>query len=846
MFLYNLIAYYFPPLDLLSDIGDNAVSATQRGCLSPNLADAKTKDLMAREDNEVAETFGLQTIELTSQFHYSLKQLVCGPERFSPNCIFESVKRYQSIVDNQLGVFQELTKAFCPLHDISVDEFFTMIERLTQEFYTWKLVLFLHSELFQNCRSPRKMEIDEITVYHFVSEKKVIDYLLANDHNVRKYNAVILWLEEIASCRFDNNPLQTKCLSRNICFENTLIELKDSRRKPVNPNLVSEIDPDSSLRQNKKISELDQKDELMLSQCVWHHIRAGRIQEAQDLLQKVGQPMKASIFEGGKYYHDPNLENEPKDLGIPEIIEGNIQRDIWKFIVWKMSEDTRFNVYERAIFGVLAGNLQRILPVCKNWSDWLWANYKVMLDVYYESEIRNTSYYRKRNNPRDLPSNYWQQNLEPEIIFSELQGIRNEEIHRYSNSQFGVIQFYLITNQLDILIDTIYNWITTSREPGTCLGTHFLRFVAHLVIYFRQIELSVSNVKCDIIIEKYITELIILQQYEMVCTYTACLVSTFRQVTCYSNLLKIIPKGDCQKTCLNLARDSGLNISLIIQQIIESVNSEESLCEYQSDIEDSISLSVSDSKKIQILDWLLYDENHLQEALTQGLALIRLFLCMSKHIAASQTFKKLPRNILVSLLDRWKRSKGNAVTPNELDNHIKEFLCYDAYFAAREAFEEWFTSFYRRRSHSPDFIFSEVIPAGRSQDFNIDLSTWQESLAALQSTAENKIEKVLLFEGGWMVDRIPLIEEINSERRTQQEILRTMYIPIMCFLLYSLLKDSGYYQSCLRISNIVASEDYKLYQLFNTQDFKRFLSLMKEASILLSERKEIDYLGYPI
>eukprot|EP00800_Vazella_pourtalesii_P014348 TRINITY_DN3627_c0_g3_i2.p1 TRINITY_DN3627_c0_g3~~TRINITY_DN3627_c0_g3_i2.p1 ORF type:complete len:431 (-),score=19.09 TRINITY_DN3627_c0_g3_i2:1262-2554(-) len=427
---------------------------------------------MAREDNEVAETFGLQTIELTSQFHYSLKQLVCGPERFSPNCIFESVKRYQSIVDNQLGVFQELTKAFCPLHDISVDEFFTMIERLTQEFYTWKLVLFLHSELFQNCRSPRKMEIDEITVYHFVSEKKVIDYLLANDHNVRKYNAVILWLEEIASCRFDNNPLQTKCLSRNICFENTLIELKDSRRKPVNPNLVSEIDPDSSLRQNKKISELDQKDELMLSQCVWHHIRAGRIQEAQDLLQKVGQPMKASIFEGGKYYHDPNLENEPKDLGIPEIIEGNIQRDIWKFIVWKMSEDTRFNVYERAIFGVLAGNLQRILPVCKNWSDWLWANYKVMLDVYYESEIRNTSYYRKRNNPRDLPSNYWQQNLEPEIIFSELQGIRNEEIHRYSNSQFGVIQFYLITNQLDILIDTIYNWITTSREPGICQQLH--------------------------------------------------------------------------------------------------------------------------------------------------------------------------------------------------------------------------------------------------------------------------------------------------------------------------------------------------------------------------------------
>ena len=828
---------------------ESNVSTIPRDCLSPHLPQTVPNVMTVKNDIEDIDKINLQAIELISQFHFSLKQLQSGPQRFSTDGIFELIIHYQCISNNQLYTFQELSKTFYPLLDISVDELHTMIERLTQEYHTWKLVQFLHSELIQNSSSPRKMEIGETIELHFASERKVIDYLLQNDINVRRFNAVVLWLEEIASCRLDNNPLLTKCLSKNICFENTLLELKDSRRKPLNPNLVTEIDPDSSLRQNKKLSELDQKDELMLSQCVWYHIRAGRIQEAQDLLEKVGQPLIASIFEGGKYFHDPNFENECEAINNPEIIEGNIKRDIWKFIVWKMSEDNRFNVYERAIYGALAGNLHRILPVCKNWSDWLWASYKVMLDVYYESEIRNASFYRKNSNPKDLPSSYWQQNLDPEVIFSELQGMRNEDIQRYANSQFGIIQFYLITNHLDILIDTLYNWVT--RESENSLGTHFLRFVAHLVIYFRNIELSVNDEKCDIIIEKYITELIFLQKYEMVSTYTACLASTLRQVICYSNLLKTIQKVECQKMCLDLAKESGLNISLIIQQIIESANREENLCIYHNDIiEDSIVISASDSRKIQILDWLLYDENHLQEALTQGLTLTRLFLCMKKYNAASKAFKKLPRNILVELLDSWKRSKGSTATPPYLDNYIKEYLCYNAYFAAREAFEDWFSCFYQRKPHSPDSKLcldsSEVLPVERSQEININLSTWQGSLETLQLTAKNKIEKVILFEGGWMVDRIALLEERNSERLHQQSILRTIYIPNMCFLLYSLLKDCRYYQSCLSISNLIASEDYKLYLLFNTQDSKRFLSLMKEASVLLSERKEIDYFGYPI
>ena len=46
-------------------------------------------------------------------------------------------------------------------------------------------------------------------------------------------------------------------------------------------------------------------------------------------------------------------------------IEGNPYRDVWKNVCWRMSEDERFNVYERAIYAGLSGNLREVIfPSC--------------------------------------------------------------------------------------------------------------------------------------------------------------------------------------------------------------------------------------------------------------------------------------------------------------------------------------------------------------------------------------------------------------------------------------------------------------------------------------------------
>ena len=47
-----------------------------------------------------------------------------------------------------------------------------------------------------------------------------------------------------------------------------------------------------------------------------------------------------------------------------ERIVGNKHRDIWKSVCWRMSEAEMFNVYERAIYAALSGNLKEVFIYC--------------------------------------------------------------------------------------------------------------------------------------------------------------------------------------------------------------------------------------------------------------------------------------------------------------------------------------------------------------------------------------------------------------------------------------------------------------------------------------------------
>jgi hypothetical protein len=82
-----------------------------------------------------------------------------------------------------------------------------------------------------------------------------------------------------------------------------------------------------------------------------------------------------------------------------------------------------------------------------------------------------------------------------------------------------------------------------------------------------------------------------------------------------------------------------------------------------------------------------------------------------------------------------------------------------------------------------------------------------------------------------------------KQRRIQLKSLRKLYLPNFCFVLVDMFSKMRMNKELIRISDIIASEQYKLYTLFDSKQLKCFLSKVSDASIALLDQDD-DFLGY--
>lgn len=80
-------------------------------------------------------------------------------------------------------------------------------------------------------------------------------------------------------------------------------------------------------------------------------------------------------------------------------------------------------------------------------------------------------------------------------------------------------------------------------------------------------------------------------------------------------------------------------------------------------------------------------------------------------------------------------------------------------------------------------------------------------------------------------------------RRLQMKALRKMYLPNVCFVLTDMLSKMKFNKDLIKISDLIASENYMLYVLFEAKQMKCLISKVADASICLLDEGG-DYLGY--
>lgn len=479
-------------------------------------------------------------------------------------------------------------------------------------------------------------------------------------------------------------------------------------------DIVESLDPDAPIREKKPLHDFDMEDQQRLMRDVFLKIRQGRIEEAQSLCEHCGQPWQAAILEGWRLHHDPNYEVLGGTTEKVQI-EGNPRRDTWKKFAWRMADSRLGDEYTRAIVGVFSGHLESLLSLPdQSWMDIIWSYLKVQIDIRVESEIRDCSL----KSYIAMPEPYWKGKISLEQIFENISANRSERVRREAEGYMNTVVKYIILDNVAELMGEISNWL--SREK---LNGQMLRFLAHLVLFMRQIGRSHREDVADRVVRAYVEWLFSTHDPRLVAFYTATLPSDM-QVMLFSKFLKRIRDSVERQKCLEEAMKAGLDVEVIatttVRQILQQSDHSGTA---QAELEE-------DGVKISSLEWLTFYPQHRAKLLWQGNCLIRSLIAARKIESVRQAIESIPSDSLDILVQQFGSKED---IPWREECAMKEYLCHQTYLAAIDGFNAW-THLYHSRPKEPQEAmassnFTErVAQQEREKAYNAELSQWKEAL----------------------------------------------------------------------------------------------------------------------
>uniref|UniRef100_A0A2K5V260 Nuclear pore complex protein n=1 Tax=Macaca fascicularis TaxID=9541 RepID=A0A2K5V260_MACFA len=760
--------------------------------------------------------------------------------KHSSSTVFDLVEEYENICGSQVNILSKIVSRATPgLQKFSKTA--SMLWLLQQEMVTWRLLASLYRDRIQSALEEES--VLAVTPLN-ASEKTVVEALFQRDSLVRQSQLVVDWLESIAKDEIGEFSDNIEFYAKSVYWENTLHTLKQRQLTSyvgsVRP-LVTELDPDAPIRQKMPLDDLDREDEVRLLKYLFTLIRAGMTEEAQRLCKRCGQAWRAATLEGWKLYHDPNV-NGGTEL---EPVEGNPYRRIWKISCWRMAEDELFNRYERAIYAALSGNLKQLLPVCDTWEDTVWAYFRVMVDSLVEQEIQTSVV--TLDETEELPREYLEANWTLEKVFEELQATDKKRVLEENQEHYHIVQKFLILGDIDGLMDEFSKWLSKSRNnlPG-----HLLRFMTHLILFFRTLGLQTKEEVSIEVLKTYI-QLLIREKHTNLIAFYTCHLPQDLAVAQYALFLESVTEFEQRHHCLELAKEADLDVATITKTVVENIRKKDNGEFSHHDLAPALDTGTTeeDRLKIDVIDWLVFDPAQRAEALKQGNAIMRKFLASKKHEAAKEVFVKIPQDSIAEIYNQWEEQGMESPLPAEDDNAIREHLCIRAYLEAHETFNEWFkhmNSVPQKPTLIPQPTFTEkVAHEHKERKYEMDFGIWKGHLDALTADVKEKMYNVLLFvDGGWMVDVREDAEE-DHERTHQMVLLRKLCLPMLCFLLHTILHSTGQYQECLQLADMVSSERHKLYLVFSKEELRKLLQKLRESSLMLLDQG-LDPLGYEI
>lgn len=446
------------------------------------------------------------------------------------------------------------------------------------------------------------------------SRRDYWDEFILSDSVAQERKAVLEWLQSTASAGPDIDDLvqdfQQKADRGDLVAHGWLhtreaIKLHKSVNaishvlEPDSSNMagfsyVTQLDPDAMTRQGRKLEPHDEYFERAIWLGCYHLLRRGsRMNEIRDWCTE-----RTEIWRAGTISALPLSILGDDD--VPDFDPASFI--LWRRMCYALVKSGGTDDWERAVYGVLSGDIDGVLAVCKTWDDFMFAHYNALLRTQFDS------YLTKRCGPPVMSSQVLpsfdavqylgeSQNVAKKLVEQiESDGSYFQQAHDEANTAAKALQGAIISNTLDTYIyqqglalsteanQDVKSFLIPDFDLGpsegntsryTKMSEHDgLRLITHIVIMINALECSADgqkstdglrNTVVENAIAAYVSFLRLAQLELLIPLYCAQLSGPRRYQTLSLNVIHVRDREE-QMALLNQIRRVGMDIRTFLKE----------------------------------------------------------------------------------------------------------------------------------------------------------------------------------------------------------------------------------------------------------------------------------------
>ncbi|KAI9597817.1 nuclear pore protein 84/107 [Syncephalis fuscata] len=699
----------------------------------------------------------------------------------------------------------------------------TTLTNWEREWSTWRLLFAMyqericHKKELANNNTDMPMNPSDPTLATDVQIFTPLFTMGSGHTALREYVIVKNWLQEVAP-RFQ--PVGPRAGYWFYTSRFNGVAATGSLADPEATKIVHHLDPDAPSHQ-----EFDK----YLMRTLYEYLRRGQVNQAMDLCRKSDQSWRAASISGSTMYSDDSLvdRGDQDEEMLPPTKrqkgpQGNPRRLLWKSMCRQLSKNMDADIYERAMYALLVGEVEPLLMVSQNWEDYLFAYYNAMIETELDQHLA-----QKRGKYQEMLKSWT-----PEEIFDRLSKSDQPDIRASSVEPFHYIQSLVIQDQLDTLAGALSSNFTELNDFDENMQ-HVLRFAAHWVIVMRQLKaLPFDHAAGDQIVRCYVDLLIAIKKNNLVAQYCALLPESL-QIHAYASFLRTLEQvsKDERYKYLQKARDCHMNVQAITVQVVQMI-----LEAYKSSTDASLMFSnrsvsltlihsaveENDQEQIRALEWLFFEPSQSKDAIIQASHLARRFLVLGKLNAVKVLLDSIPSDI------RAVHSTDEVVDQTDaLSVAVREISGYANLCLFEDKFAEW--ALFTKESHA-------ISDSKNEYDLLVKVKT-------LVNDMERLANQLLITE--WLVvdieeSQLDPFSPSAEQRRQECGKIRELYLTELTIQLFMILYESeeilpGSMEKSLNLSHLVANVEYGLYTEFvRAGRMAELLELLRRAAVALS------------